>query len=348
MNEFPIEWMNKIKNMFTCSNKPRIIFFGGEPLVKLDLIKRIVEEYNNDFQFQVVTNGMVNFHDFMDDVYEKYKTNFDVQVSWDGNDITRKMVNGTLSNDTVYNSILTELKKNRIVEGRCVINDNSVKVLHNTYFIFKNLYNDYNFGGDFTIAHQLSFEKDFCLNLKNQLILIFSDIKKDLIKSKDKNIFIPRFLLKCITNVIQKKPVVSCDIGTHIVIKPNGDVYPCTILSQQDNRFKMGNINNNIDTNIIDDLRYNSKCLKKCEYKSLCDGGCRYERIKSFSDWKNNICSHTCEIYSVIYDVIISFLNELSNEEKTNLYQIIYEYNLWKIDYDNGIESNNQVKHNGF
>ena len=27
-NEFPFEWMEKVKKMFTCYNKPRIIFFS--------------------------------------------------------------------------------------------------------------------------------------------------------------------------------------------------------------------------------------------------------------------------------------------------------------------------------
>ena len=46
-NEFPFEWMEKVKKMFTCYNKPRIIFFGGEPLLKVELIKQIVNEYKN-------------------------------------------------------------------------------------------------------------------------------------------------------------------------------------------------------------------------------------------------------------------------------------------------------------
>lgn len=346
MNEFPFEWMKKVKKMFSCYNKPRIIFFGGEPLVKMDLIEKIVNEYKNDFQFQVVTNGTVNFHEFMERVYEPNRNNFDIQVSWDGNNDTRKNANGKISNSLVYDNLLEELNKGRIFEGRCVLNETSVKNFFNTYNTFKQLNSQYKFSGDFTIAHQQSFEETFHIDLKQQLNLVYNDLKQQLNNEK---FYIPRFLLKIITNVIQNRPVISCDIGTHIVIKPNGDVYPCTILSQQDERFKLGNINTIIDTEIINNLRYKSACTKECAFKSICDGGCRYERIKNFPNaWECNICSHTCDIYSVIYIETVDFLNSLSKIESENLYNFINQYNMWKIDYDNGIKTNNQERLNDF
>ena len=341
-NEFPFEWVEKIKNMFTCYNKPRLIFFGGEPLTKIDLIEKIVNEYKDDFQFQVVTNGMVKLSEFMERVYEPNRNNFDVQISWDGNMNTRPMANGLTTKEQVYDNIVNELEKGRIFEGRCVLNDQSVKHFYETYMTFKRLHSKYKFGGDFTIAHQPTFSDSFHINLGMDLDIIYEIIKSDLF---NEDLFIPRFLLKTITNVIQNKPVISCDIGTHIVIKPNGDVYPCTILSQQDERFKLGNINKQIDTEVITDLRYEAKCQKDCAFKSICDGGCRYERIKNFpNDWKCNICNHTCEIYESIYNSTQKFLESLTDEESKQLYYIINQYNMWKIDYDNGIKTNNQER----
>ena len=343
MNEFPYEWMEKIKHMFTCFNKPRLVFFGGEPLVKVDLIKKIVENYSNDFQFQVVTNGCVNFHKFMDEVYEPYRNNFDVQISWDGNTTTRPFVNGDKTYENVYSNIIEELEKGRILVGRAVLNEDSVKCFYQTFDTYRMLNRKYKFGGDFTIAHQPSFKESYAKNLYNQTKMIFQSIREDF--HKDERLYIPDLLLKIITNIIEQKEVISCDIGTHVVIKPNGDVYPCTILSQQDERFKLGNLNTNVDTEIITDLRYKSKCQKDCAFKSLCDGGCRYERIINFpNNWKCEVCSHSCDIYESLYNVTKEFLDSLNEEENTILLKVINSYNLFKVSYDNCLIMNHNER----
>lgn len=343
MNEFPYEWMEKIKHMFTCFNKPRLVFFGGEPLVKVDLIKKIVENYSNDFQFQVVTNGCVNFHKFMDEVYEPYRNNFDVQISWDGNTATRPFVNGDKTYESVYSNIIEELEKGRILVGRAVLNEDSVKCFYQTFDTYRMLNRKYKFGGDFTIAHQPSFKESYAKNLYNQTKMIFQSIREDF--HKDERLYIPDLLLKIITNIIEQKEVISCDIGTHVVIKPNGDIYPCTILSQQDERFKLGNLNTNVDTEIITDLRYKSKCQKDCAFKSLCDGGCRYERIINFpNNWKCEVCSHSCDIYESLYNVTKEFLDSLNEEENTILLKVINSYNLFKVSYDNCLNMNHDER----
>ena len=343
MNEFPYEWMEKIKHMFTCFNKPRLVFFGGEPLVKVDLIKKIVENYSNDFQFQVVTNGCVNFHKFMDEVYEPYRNNFDVQISWDGNTTTRPFVNGDKTYESVYSNIIEELEKGRILVGRAVLNEDSVKCFYQTFDTYRMLNRKYKFGGDFTIAHQPSFKESYAKNLYNQTKMIFQSIREDF--HKDERLYIPDLLLKIITNIIEQKEVISCDIGTHVVIKPNGDIYPCTILSQQDERFKLGNLTTNVDTEIITDLRYKSKCQKDCAFKSLCDGGCRYERIINFpNNWKCEVCSHSCDIYESLYNVTKEFLDSLNEEENTILLKVINSYNLFKVSYDNCLNMNHDER----
>ena len=343
MNEFPIQLMERVKKMFTCRVKPKIIFFGGEPLVKGDLIKTIVEKYSEDFQFQVVTNGCVNFHKFMDEVYEPYRDNFDVQISWDGATETRPFMSGGKTYESVYKSIVEELENGRILIGRAVLNEHSVKSFYQTFDTYRSLACKYKFGGDFTIAHQKSFGESYANDLYSETKRVLESIREDL--HKDEKPFIPNILLKLMVNIVENKTdVVACDVGTHVVIKPNGDVYPCTILSQTDERFKLGNLNENIDTELVTELRYKAGCKRECECHSICDGGCRYERIINFPEtWKCDICSHTCSIYKALYKVLTEFLNSLTKEESSILYKHLVSYMLFKTDYDEGMQIDKEL-----
>ena len=99
--------------------------------------------------------------------------------------------------------------------------------------------------------------------------------------------------------------------------------------------------NEKIDTEIITTLRYKAKCQKECAFKSLCDGGCRYERIINFpNDWKCEVCSHSCDIYEALYNVTKEFLDSLDDNEREILLKIINSYNLFKVSYDNGLSIN--------
>ena len=62
----------------------------------------------------------------------------------------------------------------------------------------------------------------------------------------------------------------------------------------------------------------------------------RHERIINYPQtWCTDICSHTCKIYEGIYNETINFLNMLSKEETTKLYEILTQYNIWSINYRN-------------
>ena len=87
----------------------------------------------------ILTNGCVNFHKFMDEVYEPYRNNFDVQISWDGNTTTRPFVNGDKTYESVYSNIIEELEKGRILVGRAVLNEDSVKCFYQTFDTYRML-----------------------------------------------------------------------------------------------------------------------------------------------------------------------------------------------------------------
>ena len=79
--ERSVEWA--LENYEKKSNyKVSINFFGGEPLLKFnDIIKPLVEKYNEKVYFNITTNGILLDEDIVDFFY---KYNVGILLSFDG------------------------------------------------------------------------------------------------------------------------------------------------------------------------------------------------------------------------------------------------------------------------
>ena len=213
-----LEYVDKIIESFEYSN-PRIIFFGGEPLVEIQLIGEILKKYYTKCRFQMITSGLVNFESFIENVYSQYPLN-ELQISWDGplnnNRISLDNVN---RQDEVFKKIIYTLNKDIQVDAKCVLNDNNIINLYNIYKIFQIFVNKYpnKFRGEFVIAHQQKLTSEFSVNLNNNLSLILNDIGQQLLFSS--NVYIPReFLNKILLFLYKDNNVSSCDAGNYIVV----------------------------------------------------------------------------------------------------------------------------------
>lgn len=119
-------------------------FYGGEPLMNMNLIKRIVsyiqDELNNNFtfSFQMTTNALLldKHIDFL------VKNNFSLLISLDGDKNSneyRKLKNGCNSYDVIYNNILKlkemypEFFDSKVNFNAVLHNKNSVTDLHNFF-----------------------------------------------------------------------------------------------------------------------------------------------------------------------------------------------------------------------
>jgi uncharacterized protein len=319
-----LEYVGKAIDFF--SHKPKVIFFGGEPLSALPTIKEIIRVYGDKMErFQVITSGLVNLDEFIDEVYLPNRENFDLQISWDGVSDNRVWLNGENIQDQVYENIVKLLQRGIGLQIRCVINENNVANMFEIYKTFKELRQKFKIClGDFTIVHQsnISIEKE----LGTQIHKILEDI------STSENLFyIPQFLMQHITNIIAGNPTSSCDVGNYLVLKKNGEIYPCTILSQQE-KCKLGDINQ-IDTEVIEALKVRPLQCSNCTYSCICDGGCRYERIVNFNDaWSSTICQHTCHNMKVIYDTIHDWYYSLDDKTKLDNF-LFYQRKMW-TDYE--------------
>src|SRR5574344_1644717 len=96
--------MKDIDKYIAKYNPTRILFFGGEPLVRLDLIRDTVMKYYGKIKFQVVTSTSVNFKEFLA-FNEKYPLD-EIQLSWDGFNDNRIDAFGKRICDKTYENII--------------------------------------------------------------------------------------------------------------------------------------------------------------------------------------------------------------------------------------------------
>ena len=291
----------------------RIIFFGGEPLVRIDLLKYTVKKYwNSGIIFQLVTSTMSNWREFIE-FYKEYRIP-ELQISWDGKTDSRIGADGKPIADRVWNNINAlayELERSHLeinFDIKTVINNYNVKDLLRLHYLYKDL-DHIGIHGQFVIAHGEDYTDEFYEDLRKLLPLTF-DLDKMYVEHMNK-----------IISYLEQSEGCSCDIGKYITISPNGKEDICTALSQFDY---------NIDFQLSQE-RCKSEDCQHCKYFYMCDGGCRYERYLKFKDkWEYNHLSCTCKIMEIWHESIERFLSQCrSDPNKTKLRKLITRYKFW-------------------
>jgi len=296
----------------------RVIFFGGEPLVEIDLIEKILAKYHNVCKFQIVTSGLVNYEKFILDINSKYPLN-EIQISWDGvNNNSRLSVDGFNRQDEVYQKILWTIDQGVKFDVKCVLNDLNIHNMYKTCQEFNRLALK-GVSGEFVIAHKENFTEKFFIEFEKQLLLCL-ELKEHMSME---------FLNKIMMIICKDTNVKSCDAGHYYVFRPNGELSYCTILSQYSSY--------NISEEDLEN-RCNHFDCQNCEIAFMCDGGCRYERIITYGDkWKDNYCLHTCRINKIYYKVIINWLNNMTIQERLNFNNLLLRYDKFTKLYKGGV-----------
>ena len=317
--------------------KPRIIFFGGEPLLGIDDIKWFTEKYKDDVKvFQIVTSTFPkqNFHDLIENVIKPSSKPWELQLSFDGFEGNeRKLVNRDPVAQQVYENILYTLEQGVKLQVRCVINDSNIYYFHDTYRQFKRMSEEYSglFYADFTLVHETNLDSDFPEVLKRELGMILDDILTD------ESPFITAGLASMIGSILEDRKCMACNVGSEIIIRPNGDIYPCTMLSQYSEDFKMGHITDReLNTDIATDVHERPVDCDTCDYNKYCFGGCRYER--SYLGNLNEINLGYCEQTKTVVEALLAFRDKLYSDSCKNrdlIIERILRYRTWR----SGMES---------
>jgi uncharacterized protein len=271
-----------------------VIFFGGEPLLEIDLLERIVpyvrgkeKEAGKKVDFSLSTNGLLLSPKVVDFLAKK---RIGCQVSIDGpagtHDRTRVLPNG----EGTYNAILPGVKRlisrrPGKVPARVTIAGGLID-LHETV----NHLLDLGFGsvhvepaigssGDLEVTQEDVEE----IKKQNESLALF------LVESVRNNRFFNYSnLVKHIrqTRVVKERLAHYCGAGrTYFALAQDGGFYPCHRFVGMD-AYKMGNVNQGIDLTLQKKILSltidNRPVCKECWARYLCGGGC----------WKHAVDAH--------------------------------------------------------
>lgn len=273
-------------------------FFGGEPLMNFELIKKLVDygrkeevKYDKHFRFTTTTNGVLLDDEVMDYLNENMDN---VVLSLDGRKCINDYMRPTTNKKGSYDVIVPKFKE--FVDRR----GDKDYFIRGT-FTNKNL----DFSKDLLEFYNLGFKKtsmepvvtdereDYAIREEHleQILAEYEKMSKDYIeiRKKDKDFTFFHFMIDLTQGPCIIKRTVGCGAGSeYVAITPEGDIYPCHQFVGEE-EFKLGHV----DTGIVNtDLRENFKCsnvftkdeCSNCWARYYCSGGCHANAYYSNND----------------------------------------------------------------
>ena len=263
-------------------------FFGGEPLMNWDVVKRLVayareveKEHNKNFRFTLTTNGML-IDDEIIDFLNKEMSN--VVLSLDGRQSVHDKFRVDYAGNGSYEKIVPKFK--RLVEKRN----------HKDYYMRGTFtHNNVDFTEDVFHMADLGFTElsmepvvcspdDPCALTAEDLPKVkeqYEILAKEMIKRKKEGrpFTFYHYMLDLKNGPCIYKRITGCGSGTeYMAVTPWGELFPCHQFVG-DPKYSLGDIWNGVkNTEVQDQFRkcnaYARKECKDCWARLYCSGGC--------------------------------------------------------------------------
>lgn len=325
--EFLMERSGKMDN-------PRVVLFGGEPLMNFDLIRYIVDDcsdipkkYNKKIEFSMTTNGTL----LEDNVIEYLNSrNIHVLVSIDGDrethDRMRIFADGSGSYDVMLPKIQKLLKSRK---GRVSARTTYSKYNLDLVGIAEHL-TGLGFGNVYLSGCWMDGSSDYELTKADvpRLREEFGRMREYLLhKIKNREYrWASSMLQKKIMTVHTPQPrLYPCGAGkNYLAVTPDGDLYFCHRFAGND-RFKFGNVFTGLDLNmqkmILDSHVYFKEDCSRCWIRHLCAGGCWYINFMGTEDI-NMHSKYLCDISRNETESLLELYSKLQTEDRELIAQL--------------------------
>lgn len=301
-----------------------LIFFGGEPLLRLDIIKftirYISERYpNRKFGYSITTNGTILNEDIIQVIHD---SNMSVLLSVDGPDNEfnlRKFRNGTKSIDVVLKNIQT-LKDNHIsIELRATLVNTNPYVLE-TFRFFEDLQLPFHivfaYQSENTSHHYADYCDETIENIRQQLREVVEYYRSKVLNGEK----VYNKLLGNLHQTLHYRNIsnVCCGAGwSFFTILSNGTILPCTHFVN-DTHYSIGNIHEQVldeqkrEQFSATDIAHIEGC-QNCWAKNLCLGGCVAEKLCQGYSNKMPLDTAACQLKKVLWDFYIELYYHFRN-----------------------------------
>lgn len=302
-------------------------FFGGEPLINFDVVKRLVayarsieKEHNKNFRFTLTTNGML----IDDDVIEfANKEMSNVVLSLDGRKEVHDRFRVDYAGNGSYDKIVPLFQK--LVKAR----DNKNYYMRGTF-----THHNPDFLNDIKAMLDLGFtelsmepvvcapddpsaltEEDLPIVLKQ-----YEELAELLIehRKQGKPFTFYHYMIDLKGGPCIYKRVSGCGSGTeYMAVTPWGDLYPCHQFVGEE-KFKLGNVYDGVTaTNVQNEFAstnvYTRPECRDCWAKLYCSGGCAANAYHATGS-VNGVYKYGCELFKKRMECAI--MAELAKEEE--------------------------------
>ena len=314
-----------IKFGFENSNQDSlsIVFFGGEPLIQFELIKKWVtysneeaSKRNKKVSFAITTNATL----VTDEVAKLFKeNNFNVTISIDGdkedNDKNRFYSSMRGAYDNIIRGVQKLQQYNVNVVARGTVTSKNINMMKNWKHLISLGFKSVHFAPAVNllqIKDLIQYDKED----KRMVDYFFECLRKKDYKSLQKMHNVENYL-----NRIHNGGMRFTCCGAYvrmIAVDIKGDIYPChRFVAMKD--MCIGNIYSGWSKEICEKLRKdlylsNSSCTS-CWAVNLCGGGCPFENYAESKSIRDP-SSFTCSSNKKLIDYIITKYLELDENER--------------------------------